>query len=108
MVMAGKLDREVEFQNAVEASNEMNEKVPTFTEAFKTFAKVMELPGKEGYEGDQKQDRADIRLKIRYREDITIESRFIYKGRTYDITSIQEVGKRDALLILGNIRVIPS
>ena len=108
MVMAGKLDREVAFQNVVEASNVMNEKVPTYTEAFKTFANVMELEGKEGYEGQQKQNRSDIRLKIRYREDVTIEWRFVYKDQTYDITSIQEVGKRDALLILGNIRVIPS
>jgi len=106
--MAGKLDREVSFENVVESSNVMNEKEPTYTEAFKTFAKVMELEGKEGYEGDQKQDRSDIRLKIRFREDITLESRFVYKGETYDITSIKEVGKRDALLILGNIRVIPA
>ena len=108
MVMAGKFDREVEFQNVVEASNAYNEEVPTFSEAFKTFAQVMELESKEKYEGQQKQVRADIRLKIRYREDITEESRFIYKDRTYDIVSIQELGKRDALLILGNIRVIPS
>ncbi len=108
MVMAGKLDREVEFQNVVESSNDYNEEVPTFSEAFKTFANVMELESKEDYEGQQKQVRADIRLKIRYREDITEESRFIYKDRTYDIVSIQELGKRDALLILGNIRVIPS
>jgi len=108
MVMAGKLDRNILFQKVEESSNVMNEKVPTYTKAFDTFAKVMETEGKEGYEGDQKQDRSDIKLKIRYREDITRESRFVYKGETYDVVGIKELGKRDALLILGNIRAIPA
>lgn len=107
MVVAGRLDREVTFQSVVEIKNNFNELVPTFSDAFTTFAKVTELLGKEGYEGEQKQNRSDIRLKIRFREDISIEHRFVYNNQTYDITSIQELGRRDALLILGNIRVIP-
>lgn len=107
MVMAGQLDRDVTFQSVVESSNDYNEEVPTYSDAFTTFAKVTELQGKEDYEGHQKQNRADIRLKIRFREDVTLQHRFVYKDQTYDITSIQELGRRDALAIFGNIRVIP-
>ena len=109
MVMAGRLDRNITFQSKSESDNDFNEKVPTFTDAFTTFAQVIELQGDEVYEGKQKQSKADIRLKIRFREDVTLEHRFLYKDRTYDIASIQEVGKRgrDALIILGNVKKNP-
>jgi len=109
MVMAGRMDRNITFQSKSEESNDFNEEVPTYTDAFTTFAQVKELEGTEVYEGQQKQIKADVRLKIRFREDVTLEHRFLYKDRTYDIASIQEVGPRgrDALIILGNVKVIP-
>jgi len=106
MVIAGQLDKQVVFQSFTEASNDYNEAVATWSEAFTTFAQVLELKGREGYEGQQKQNRTDIRLKIRYRTDITTENRFIYNGQTYDIISIQELGRKDAMFVFGNIRVI--
>ena len=108
MVVAGRLDRQVKFIRATEVSNDYNEEVPTYTELFTTFAQVIELTGREKYEGDQKQNRTDIKLKIRFRTDFTTEDRFVYNGETYDITSIQELGKRDGLFVFGNIRVIPT
>lgn len=110
MVVVGRFDREVTFQSKSESGNDYNEEVPTFTDAFTTFAQVIELPGDEVYEGQQKQSNSDIKLKIRFREDVTLEHRFVYDDKTYDITSIQRMGKRgrDSLIILGKIRIIPE
>lgn len=57
-------------------------------------ASVMELLGSEKYEEMQLSEKADLKIRIRYRSDLTVRMRIVYESQNYDIYSIQEVGRR--------------
>lgn len=99
---AGKLDRRVIFQTKTEIKNSYGEKaVTSWANTFTTWANVLELKGKESFEASQIVQKADIRLKIRYRTNVDEEMRFAYNGKHYNIYSISELGRKDGLEIFG-------
>ncbi len=103
-MFSGKLDRRVTFQVRTVVSDDYGSDTnETWADSFTTFAQVMENKGRESYESNQKQTNADVQLRIRYRTDInTSEYRFVWNSNTYDIFSIQELGRKDGLMVFGN------
>lgn len=99
---AGKLDRRVIFQTKSTTKNPYGEKAVTgWSDTFTTWANVTELKGKEKYEASQLVEKADIKLKIRYRTNVDEQMRFAYNSNYYDIYSITELGRQDGLEIFG-------
>lgn len=98
---AGKLDRRVIFQTKTESKSDYGELVASWSNTFTTWANVLEIKGKESFEASQIVEKADIRLKIRFRTNVDEEMRFVYNGNSYDIYSISELGRKDGLEIFG-------
>lgn len=98
---AGKLDRRVTFQTKTETKESDGGVSVTWADTFTTWANVLELKGKEKYEASQLVDKADIKLKIRYRTNVNVKMRFVYSDNFYDIYSISELGRQDGLEIFG-------
>jgi len=82
-----------------------NQGTETFTlaVAFSDFADVQELRGRERYEASQLTDVADIRVKIRWRGDVDNEMKIVYNSRRYDIYSMEEMGRQEALIIFAKL-----
>ncbi|MBL4654123.1 MAG: phage head closure protein [Flavobacteriales bacterium] len=95
------------FQSKAESVNAAGERALTWSTDFTTWAFKMELKGKEKFESSQLVDRADIMIKVRYRENIDEEGRFFIDRRGvnafYDIYSITEIGRQEGLQIFGKL-----
>ena len=104
-MLSGKLDRRVTFQLKTVASDAYGSGTSvSWADAFTTFAQVVELKGKESFDASQKVTNADVKLRIRYRTDINTNSyRFVFGVNTYDLFSIQELGRQDGLEVFGNL-----
>lgn len=98
---SGKLDRRIVFQTKTEARDDYGGETVTWGNTFTTWGQVLELKGKEKFESSQIVQKADIRLRIRYRTNIDEEMRFYYNSNFYDIYSISELGRKDGLEIFG-------
>ncbi|MGR3220867.1 MAG: phage head closure protein, partial [Candidatus Anammoxibacter sp.] len=99
---AGKLDKRIIFQTKTTSRNDYGEEaVTSWSDTFTEWGSVVELKGKETFEASQLVQKADIRLRIRYRTDVDNEMRFVYNSNYYDIYSQAELGRQDGLEIFG-------
>ena len=46
----------------------------------------------------------DVGFTIRWRADVTPLHRVVYDGRTYDVMTVADDGRREALLVVGRAR----
>ena len=58
----------------------------------------------EQYRGDQYVAQNFVRVRIRYRTDISAKDRFSFDGVTYDIQNVEPVGKNLKLDVFGRGR----
>lgn len=70
------------------------------------------ISGYERFKADQLSARADVRFEIGWREDMDPNTldvpklrRIVHDGRTYDITSGDEIGRRDGIELMAMARV---
>lgn len=73
----------------------------TFASYATPWAEKIDAGGRE-YTAAQ-QERAEIatRFKIRYRADVAATDRITSDGLSYDITHIQEIGRREELMLFA-------
>lgn len=58
------------------------------------WAKVEPLAGRERLMAQQMGSTADVRVTIRYRSDVAVTDRLVWRGKPLDITSVADVGAR--------------
>jgi SPP1 family predicted phage head-tail adaptor len=71
----------------------------TFTDVAQVYAKVESSPGTEGFIGDQLTATQRQKLTIRYRADVAPDWQVVIDGRTFQITDLQQFGRRVGLLL---------
>lgn len=108
-IAAGKMDRRIKLQRAVEAQDGFGTPIKTWQDIASkptVWAEVEPLGGRETFASQELLAEADSRFRVRYRTDITVEMRIVYQGDNYDIKSIAELGRHEGLEILAK-RVQP-
>jgi len=60
--------------------------------------------GRDLLAAEKQTNEQEVVFRIRYRTDLTDNDRVSYSGKTYDVESIQEVGRREGLEILAKLR----
>lgn len=91
MVGSGRLNKRVLIQQAVAGSPEVNEygeKNVVWTDLATVWAAVEPLTGREFWAQQQVQSEITVRIKVRYRSDITTGMRAVYNEAIYMIKSI--------------------
>ena len=68
------------------------------------WARIEPLGGREGFGQQQWVATGEVRFTIRWRDDVTPLHRVVHEGREYDVVSVAEDGRREALLIVGRAR----
>lgn len=109
-MQAGRLDRRITFQSLTRTRNTYGDEVASWTDIATTptvWANVLELKGKEKFEASQITHHADLRIRIRYRSDITEKLRIVYNSKDYDIYSITEMGRGEGLEIFAKLISVP-
>jgi SPP1 family predicted phage head-tail adaptor len=98
----GKLDRLIILQkptpapaNGFGGSGQQS----TFTDVAQVYAQVDSVPGSEGFVGDQLTATQRQKVTIRYRADVAPDWQLFIDGRTFQITDLQQFGRRVGLLL---------
>lgn len=105
---AGKLDRRVTLQTKVEAQNDFGELEVSWATLATVSARKLSSKGREFHSGGQTLGANDVGIQIRHSPDVadlTQLDRFELEGKTYNIRSIDEVGRREYLTIIGQAGV---
>ena len=90
-VVIGKLKERIEIYGYVETQNSIGEKVRSYTLLYTRWASYRSLNGSEGFETMEKTARRFAEFKIRAQATPINETmRIVYKGMTFNITSIGE------------------
>jgi SPP1 family predicted phage head-tail adaptor len=104
VVRAGLLDRRVTLERRVEVVDPSGEVVVSWVPLATVWARVEPLGGRENFGAQQFVATGDLRFTVRWRADVTPLHRVVYAGVPYDVVSVAEEGRREALLIVGRGR----
>jgi SPP1 family predicted phage head-tail adaptor len=101
----GRLDRRIIFQRPVFGQDASNQKKiaawVNIPDSFEAFAKVDETGGNEILQAEQLNGIKSAKFTVRYREDLDLELRILYKNVPYNVKSITEVGRKRYLEIMA-------
>lgn len=64
------------------------------------YAEVLEAGGRQFFEGGFQGEAFNV-FRFYYREDVTMKWAISYKGRTYEIKALKELGFREGLEVVG-------
>lgn len=99
---AGALRHRVRIQYKVVVRDAYGGETITWTDADTVYAEVLPGSGGEGIDGKAVEATLLTRVRMRYRDDITIqpERRLVWGSHTYDIRAVQDVDGRQRELVL--------
>jgi len=108
LMRAGELDRRVLIQRRAPLRNEHGEEIAGWVDIATVWAKVERVSGGEEFKAEQRSNRQQVRITIRYRPGIDPTMRAVYDGETYDIEDVGELGRRDGLVLTAYAREVES
>jgi head-tail adaptor len=107
-IAAGKFDRLVQFErDLLDLENRTGIEPDTITQkTVKRWAKVKSVKAKDRLLTLQKDSRQSIAIRAvvivcLWLDDITNGDRFTMEGRTYEITGVAEIGRRELVEVMG-------
>jgi len=109
-VEAGALDRRVQLLRATVTQDDANEDVYTWPLLAEVSASRQDVSDGERVRAQQVGASLTTRFQIRWSPEVDSLSpvdRLRCEGRTYDITGVKAIGRRDALEITANARPEP-
>lgn len=101
---AGLLDRRIRLERRVEETDDSGQSRQRFLPLAEVWARVEPLGGREGFGQQQWVATGDVRFTIRWRADVTPLHRVVYDGQVFDVMTVAEDGRREALLVVGRAR----
>lgn len=79
---------------SVAAADANGTKRQSFTDYATVWAEKIDAGGREFFNAGQEQAEIATRFKIRYRSDVLITDRISFEGLNYNVTHIQEIGRK--------------
>ena len=105
LVAAGKLDRRVRIDRATATRDAHNEETLTWAEHATRWASVKPAPGTERFRSAETAAEAPMRFVFRWEAGLVgVEDLLVHDGRTYEISSVTEIGRRDGWEVLADAR----
>lgn len=101
-MQVGKMDERVTFAALIETntSGSLLRAYAVDSPPDTVFAEVISQRGNESFEAARQNARETIRVRVRYREDITTSHRLTWQGRNYDVKYLDKSSRRDGYLWL--------
>lgn len=97
---AGRLDRRITLQRKTQAENSFGEPVDTWVDMATVWAEKLPLRGSTTFAAQQRIAEADVKWRIRFRQNLTPLDRIIDdEGRPCDVLGVLEIGRRVGLEI---------
>lgn len=97
MTIIGTLDRRAVIQALTTQRGPAGGTSEAWNAVDTVWASIKPLKGAEPYDATGKVATADTEIRIRYRADVTPETRLVCEGKTYDVVDVAEMGRRESL-----------
>jgi len=94
------MNRRIRIEQATTEANEFGEPIKTWGVLDHVWAEVKPLTATERFQAQQVNRQVDIKVRVRYRTDITEQMRLLLDDERYDIQGITEIGLREGLELL--------
>lgn len=101
---AGELDRRITLETYTTTKNSYGEEEKTWSTLATVWAKIDYSGGTEDFEADKNTAIGRVRFSIRHRTDVTEQTRILYESEYYDILAINEIGRREGLELITEVR----
>ena len=96
----GMLDQRVTLQSRSVVKDGFGQDVITWVDVATVWAQCHALRGREFFAAAQVQQEQTVKVRIRYRADVSTTWRLLWQGRPHDITGVIPVGRKDMTEIL--------
>lgn len=100
MMQAGKLDQRVTIQQRSVVADAVGHDTITWVDVATVWAQCQPVRGREFFAAAQVQQEQTVKVRIRYRSDVTPLHRLVWQGRAHDITGVVPVGRKDMLELM--------
>lgn len=97
---AGDLDQRITLQIRSIVKDAYGQDTITWVDVATVWAQCQALRGREFFAAAQVQQEQTVKVRIRYRSDVTPTWRLLWRGHPYDITAVIPVGRNDLLEIM--------
>lgn len=106
MLSAGQRDRRIQVLKRQETRGASGGVTVTWVPAFRLWAAAHDRTGRERLMGGQEEVAAwDIRFTVLYRADVARTDRIQYGADTFSVRHIDELGRRDGLVLLCSLEL---
>jgi SPP1 family predicted phage head-tail adaptor len=95
----GRMDRLITIEQPTFTQNATGDRAQSWSEFAKVWARYVQLPRGEAVTADQRVAVKDVRYRMRYTPGVTELMRIVDGGREYYINRIEEVGRRESMVI---------
>lgn len=97
---AGSLDRRITIQRKSITQSDSGEEIVTWVDVAEVWAQKVEDRGDERFARQQLVGHAIVTFRIRWSDtvkEVTDEHQIVFDGRSYDITAVREIGRREGV-----------
>lgn len=101
MTTSGQLDRYATLQSPSTVITSTGQEIVTWTNVVSVYASIVALTGREQMIAQQTTELMSHRITLRYRTDVNSQWRLQHNGKTYNFTSVAEVGRAQWLEIMA-------
>jgi SPP1 family predicted phage head-tail adaptor len=96
----GKLNKRILLQRCVETEDGFGGGATSWVDVAYAWASIEPLEGREYYQAQQINSAITHKVRIRYRDGITPDMRFVYNGRTFHIDSVVNEREERRFLVI--------
>lgn len=93
----GKLDKKIELEAPVEVNNQGDVQI-SWGQYAEVWAEIISQRGDQAFEAARLNSQQMLRVRIRYRDDLTTKDRMLWEGQIYKIRSVDRTGRRKGYL----------
>ncbi|TIX89292.1 phage head closure protein [Rhizobium sp. P44RR-XXIV] len=101
MLNIGNMDRRITIERETEGTKPSGDVVKAWTPVATVWAEVLQQSASEFFTGYGEAETGTVIFRVRFRPGITTADRVTYDGIAYGLKEIKEIGRRDALELLG-------
>lgn len=100
---AGALNRRIRIEEASTSQDGHGQPVKTWGVLDHVWAEIRPLTVNERFQAQQISPEATTKMRIHYRDDVTVKMRVLYDGDYYDIEGTKEIGYREGLELICSL-----
>lgn len=95
-IAAGKHDRPIKIERMILEQDDLGQEIPKWVVYHTAYAQIRPTTGTEQFTSEGKHSQEIAKIYIRYKDGIDPTMRVLLNCKTYRITGVTEIGRREA------------